>query len=349
MTKTGDTWGTTPIGNEIRLFNWEATPLGPINEWPVSLRTSVQTILGSKFPQAIVWGSTFTTIYNDAFVPILGNKAPALGRSFADIWSEAWSEIGPIAAKAYAGESTFIENFPLEIDRHGFLEQAYFTFSYSPLRDEHGNIAGLIDMVVETTETVRIQQTQETLRRELVHRIKNTLGVASAVVTTSLRNAASLEQARETISNRMEALARVQNLLAGEDEVADVAAIVMEAIGPHLDRADRLDIAGPHAELSSQQAVGLTLAVYVLATNALKYGALSNTTGTIAIRWDVQDDRFSFRWHEKGGPPVSKPTRVGFGSRLTTRIVGSYFFGRAEAFYDAQGLRYEIDGSLMAG
>jgi len=348
MAKPLDSWGDTRMGNEIRAFDWATTPLGPIGEWPVSLRTIIEMILGSKFPQAVVWGPDYTTIYNDAFIPILGKKAACLGQSFAKIWHEAWHEIGPIADKAYRGESTFVENFPLNINRHEFEEQAYFTFSYSPLRNDNGEISGFIDTVVETTETVRIQQTQETLRRELVHRIKNTLGVASAVLTTSLRNATSLEQARETISNRIEALAKVQDLLGGENDIADIGAIVSEAIGPHLDRADRVELSGPQANLSSQQAVGLSLAVYELATNALKYGALSNSSGRIIIRWVVDRDQFRFQWSEIDGPEVISPSRSGFGSRLTTRIVGSYFFGKAETFYDQQGVRYEINGSLIS-
>ncbi|WP_159831760.1 hypothetical protein [Novosphingobium sp. TCA1] len=97
-------------------FDWSTTPLGARDNWPSELEAVVRQILDSRFPKAIVWGPSFTTIYNDAFVPILGDKHVALGRSFADIWSEIWGEIGPIAARAYAGEATYIEDFPLIID-----------------------------------------------------------------------------------------------------------------------------------------------------------------------------------------------------------------------------------------
>ncbi|MBO9726732.1 MAG: hypothetical protein J7530_20370 [Novosphingobium sp.] len=104
----------------------------------------MREILDSRFPKAIVWGSSFTTIYNGAFVPILGDKHVALGRSFADIWSESWDEIGPIAERAYAGEPTYIEEFPLVINRTGQDERTWFTFCYSPLRLANGSIMGLI-------------------------------------------------------------------------------------------------------------------------------------------------------------------------------------------------------------
>ncbi|MEB2846669.1 hypothetical protein GAO09_00110 [Rhizobiales bacterium RZME27] len=124
--------------------------------------------LSSSFPQAVIWGPDLITIHNDAFLPILGEKPLAIGRSFADIWSEAWDQIGPIATQAYQGRPTFIEDFPLVINRHGYDEQAYFTFCYSPLRDDKGNIAGMIDTVVETTDTVlgaeRLRQSEVRFR-----------------------------------------------------------------------------------------------------------------------------------------------------------------------------------------
>jgi len=123
-------------------FDWSRTSLGPIETWPISLRTVIDMMLASQFPQAVVWGPELITIHNDAFVPILGDKASAIGRSFRDVWAEAWSLIGPIAERAYAGESTFIENYPLLIDRHGYEEQTYFTFCYSPLKGDDGKIVG---------------------------------------------------------------------------------------------------------------------------------------------------------------------------------------------------------------
>src|SRR5690606_32773955 len=112
--------------------------LGPLEGWPSALKIALGMALNSKFPKCILWGPQLITLHNDAFRPILGAKPPALGQPFSEVWSEAWHEIGPIAERAYAGEATFIENFPLEIERHGYPEQCYFTFCYSPIRDENG-------------------------------------------------------------------------------------------------------------------------------------------------------------------------------------------------------------------
>src|SRR6185503_6809392 len=125
------------VARKVREFDWGATPLGPSRDWPPELKTVVRQILESRFPAAIVWGPAYTTIYNDAFLPILGDKPEALGRSFAE--------------RAYAGEATYISDFPLVIDRYGKPEQAWFTFCYSPLRLSDGTVAGMIDTVVETT------------------------------------------------------------------------------------------------------------------------------------------------------------------------------------------------------
>jgi PAS domain S-box-containing protein len=125
-------------------------------------------VLGSKFPACIVWGSDLITIYNDAFRPILGAKPEALGRPFNEVWSEAWDEIAPIADRAFAGEATFIEHFPLVVERNGYPEETYFTFCYSPIRDETGGVVGFIDTVIETTSEVKtrtaLQAESERLR-----------------------------------------------------------------------------------------------------------------------------------------------------------------------------------------
>lgn len=139
------------MSERVRQFDWSRNALGPIEHWPVALRLSVESVLATHIASCVVWGPHLITIYNDAFRIILGNKPEALGRSFQDVWSEAWHAIGPIAERALAGQATFIEDFELPIDRYGRPEIAYFTFCYSPVRDEHGEVVGMVDTVIETT------------------------------------------------------------------------------------------------------------------------------------------------------------------------------------------------------
>lgn len=121
----------------------------------MALRTTVEIMLSSRFPKALVWGPKLITLHNDAFTPILGEKPPALGRPFDEVWSETWADLSPIVDRTFEGEATFIEDFPLTINRHGYAEEAYFTFCYSPVRDEDGQVAGFLDTVIETTRNVQ--------------------------------------------------------------------------------------------------------------------------------------------------------------------------------------------------
>ncbi|WP_226443985.1 PAS domain-containing sensor histidine kinase [Acidovorax radicis] len=146
------------MADKIRQYDWANHALGPMEGWPMALRFAVETVLSSHFPKCLVWGSGLTTLYNDAFRPILGHKPEALGRPFNEVWAEAWPVVGPLAHRAFEGESTFVEDFPLTINRNGYDEQTYFTFCYSPVRDEAGVVVGLMDTVIETTGKVHAER-----------------------------------------------------------------------------------------------------------------------------------------------------------------------------------------------
>ena len=142
----------------IRNHDWAATPLGPLDQWPDALKTTVALCLASRFPQAVLWGPALITLHNDAFTQILGQKPLALGRPFSEVWQEAWADIGMMANRAMAGEAVYIQDFPLTIDRNGGPERAYFTFCYSPIRDHDGSVLGMLDTVTETTANVVANQ-----------------------------------------------------------------------------------------------------------------------------------------------------------------------------------------------
>ncbi|MDC7675822.1 GAF domain-containing hybrid sensor histidine kinase/response regulator [Asticcacaulis machinosus] len=142
------------MGAKVRAFDWAATPIGPIEGWPATLRIAVDMMLSSDFPKCLFWGPELIAIYNDGYETILGQKPAALGEPMRVTWAEVWEELKPIADKALGGASTFIEDYPLVIDRSGTLETAYFTFCYSPVRDDTGRVLGMLDTVVETTGKV---------------------------------------------------------------------------------------------------------------------------------------------------------------------------------------------------
>lgn len=160
--------GGGQMAARIAQRDWRATPLGPIEDWPAALRTALGLTLNSRFPSLLAWGADLISFHNDAYTPLLGEKA-ALGLPFHTVWPEVWDTVGPIAAKAYAGEASFYEDMPVLIERHGFPDQAWFTFSCSPVRDDDGTVGGILCTVTETTGKVRavatLREKEETLRR----------------------------------------------------------------------------------------------------------------------------------------------------------------------------------------
>jgi serine phosphatase RsbU (regulator of sigma subunit) len=148
------------MGTMVARFDWASTPLGDASGWPSGLRMAVHLCLTTRFPMLVVWGDDLVKIYNDGYRALLGAKHPAaLGAATRDVWPEIWDEIGPLFASVMeTGMPTWSEHQRLDINRNGFLEECYFTWSYSPLVDEDGVICGVLDTVTETTLEVRQQR-----------------------------------------------------------------------------------------------------------------------------------------------------------------------------------------------
>lgn len=343
-------FGNGRMGMRTQEYDWSATSLGAVSTWSESLTTIVELMLSQKQAICMFWGDQLNIFYNDAYAPLLGAKeSGALGMPAAEVWSDIWPDIKPFVDQAMSGHGTWAEEFPLTMHRNGYREETFWTFSYSPLY-ENGRVMGMMNVALDATPGVLAKRKQEALQRELVHRVKNTLAVTAAVVSSTLRQATTIEEARATVADRIAALGAAQELLNSSNEHTPIREIIEAAMKAHLDGPDRAVITGPNIRVSSQQAVGLSLAVYELATNALKYGALSNEAGRVEISWDAdQDGRFSFAWQETGGPIVLPPTRSGFGSKLTDRIVASYFEGEGKTTYNPGGVRFELTGTISLG
>jgi len=144
--------GGGDMGALIRAHDWSSTALGPPETWPHALKTALSILLNSKHQMFMAWGPDLISFYNDAYRPVLGARHPhALGRPFPEIWADIWPTISSLVNQALAGEGTWSENLPLVTFRNGFQEIAYFTFSYSPIFDDSGEVAGMFCACSETT------------------------------------------------------------------------------------------------------------------------------------------------------------------------------------------------------
>ena len=160
--------GGGETGALMRSYDWSTSPLRPPADWPQSLRTVVGLMLNSRFPMFLAWGEELGFLFNDGYAPILGGKrAGALGRPFAQLWSDIWTDVEPLVARALAGEAVYHENLRFVMHRNGYPEDSWYTFSYSPIRDESGRVAGIFCACTETTGQVLAerQRADETERQ----------------------------------------------------------------------------------------------------------------------------------------------------------------------------------------
>jgi signal transduction histidine kinase/PAS domain-containing protein len=165
--KPGWVRGGGALGKLVREFDWAKTPLGAIEEWPQSLKTVVRTLLTSRFAMWMSWGPELTFLYNDDYARMtLGKKHPwALGEPSREVWKEIWDDIGPrIHRVLETGEATWDEALLLFLERSGYREETYHTFSYSPLSGDDGQVAGHLCVVTEETDRVIGERRLKTLR-----------------------------------------------------------------------------------------------------------------------------------------------------------------------------------------
>lgn len=188
------------------------------------------------------------------------------------------------------------------------------------------------------------------MTRELAHRVKNTLAVVQSIATRSLSDGRNVREAREVFSKRLHALARAHTLLLNSSwsgaPLRELVRAELEAFGA------RAVVSGPDVQLNAGTAQTLALILHELATNAVKYGAMSNATGRVTVQWTVvgrgRDAIFRFEWKESGGPPVQEPTRRGFGQTLLRQSLAHGPDSAPKICFDPGGLRYEFSAPLVA-
>ncbi len=230
-----------------------------------------------------------------------------------------------------------------------------YLLSAGPLHDSRDLVVGCIVMLVEISERKRAEERQKVLLAELSHRVKNTLATVRSIATQTMRTAPSLDAFAPILDGRLGALAVAHGVLTktgwGDVELGE---LIRRTLAPYQSgRVDHIEIAGPDARLPARQVVPMTLMLHELATNAVKYGALSAETGRLSVRWRVavvgQERRVSLDWVETGGPRVQAPVKGGFGTALIERSMAYELDGEANIEYRPEGLRCEMSFPLAAG
>lgn len=221
----------------------------------------------------------------------------------------------------------------------------------SPLHDESGAVSRVLVVSRDHTEIRDAQEHQRMLNGELSHRLKNLLSLAQSIVSQTLRHADDLGDASAKIASRLLALAQATDgLTSGAWKEGSLSDIVKAGLSCVLGYGDRIVLEGPEVRIGAQAALAMTLTVHELATNATKYGALSKDSGSITLRWAVEEregqHHFLLDWQEQGGPLVHPPQHRGFGSRMIERVLMAHVTGRLFVDYAPQGLHVSVDTPL---
>lgn len=182
--------GGGEMGKLIQSMDWSTTPLGPIASWPQSLKTTVSLCLSSTFPILIAWGPETIQIYNDSYRPICGDKHPAsMGQNFRICWETALPVVGDAFTRGQEGEGTYIMDQRMFLDRNGYLEEAFMTFSFAPIRNEAGEVGGIFHPITETTDKMLSAR-----RTHVIRDVSAQIGKAKTVKNIC---AATLEKAAD--------------------------------------------------------------------------------------------------------------------------------------------------------
>lgn len=253
------------------------------------------------------------------------------------------------ALAAYADDSLFESEFRI-IRPSG--EVRWVSTRSIALRDDKGRIVRAVGVNYDVTERRRAEEAQSLLIHELNHRVKNTLATVQSLAIQSFRNTGDPVSAREAFMARLLALSRAHNVLTRTNWIgAMLHEVVAQALQPfRTGDSNRFDIDGPDAQLTSKEALVLSMCLHELATNAMKYGALARASGTVRLRWTVSEGGRNLHlvWSERGGPKVVAPASRGFGSRLIEWGLGQELGGSARLDFEPHGLVCTIEAPLQS-
>ena len=285
------------------------------------------------------------TFTNDAYMRVIGGRqviGTTVREALPEIEGQGMFEMLDAVLQdgvQRGGESTrvMLRQAPGEEPSETFLD-----FAYSAIRDTEGNITGVFVQGMDRTETVRAQARQRLLIDEVNHRVKNTLATVQSLAAQTFRSAEDTVAARAAFEARLQALSKAHNLLSERKwEGAELATIVAREFEAYDEGRGRAE--GPPVLLNANAAITFAMILHELASNAVKFGALSSDTGSISVAWMLDgEERLQLRWIEQGGPAASKPTRTGFGSRMIDRSVTGELAGSYLPNFSERGFSCEL-------
>jgi PAS domain S-box-containing protein len=209
----------------------------------------------------------------------------------------------------------------------------------TPLYGTDGSLCGAVNMLVDLTEQKRAEREQRLLVRELHHRVKNTLATVQGIMGTTMRFSASMEEFQQAFIGRVAALSRTHSLLTEDrDQLVEFRVLLHNELEPFDNGQDRIVLGGKDVHLPAHLAVPVSMAIHELATNAVKYGALSVLGAQLFVNWVQAGSELIIHWREENVPEVSVPTHAGFGSQLLNRVLPQQINARVKLDYSASGL-----------
>lgn len=292
------------------------------------------------------------TFANDSLLSLLGyDRDEVVGQSFDSLVEPNTEPDGWAQVLAAFEDGADIE--PEILYRRKDGTSIWASLMISPVRNQGGVVVQHFASLMDLTAHKEEQADLKLLIDELNHRVKNTLSTVQAIVSQALRNSSDLAVIAEAVESRLSSLSRSHDLLTRESwHSAGLGDIVTAALDPFevADvRVERFVVAGENIRFSPKAALALSIAIHELATNAVKYGALSNKTGFVRMTWNIapaetdSERRVVIRWQEVGGPPVTAPVRKGFGSGVLERGLAYELAGTVRLDYPRDGVVCTID------
>jgi PAS domain S-box-containing protein len=264
-------------------------------------------------------------------------------------WPDFWSgpkkaDVAFALAEAREGRSSRFQGYADTMAGRS----RYWDVQVSPIMGADGTPEAVLSVSRDITALKEAENQLRLLSEEMQHRMKNVFAMVQAIAIQTLNQQHSIETLKKDLLARLNTLKDAQDLLTSKAwERASIIEVAHATLKPHA-VLSRFEISGPELTLSSRIALGLALGLHELATNANKYGALSNGDGLVTLKWSIADDSFLMVWEERGGPTVLQPTRTGFGARLIERALAGYFSGKTTLAYNPEGVIFTLEAPLSA-